>query len=455
MNVLIAFFITVVVIALIARLYVVNDKMIQFYSKGLDSNFKLSEINTLWKLAKKTELEDPVSLFISFNILNNCIAQIITEARQNGTSNSFKMQQFLTKLYDYRTRITLDAEGKKGMENTRHIDIGQRLRIILPGKGVFASKLLSNGENLIVTLPRQEDKKNHRYIVIEKDVWKSHNISVYFWRKGDAGYAFDTEVVDANVFQGQECLYLKHSEKLDRTQKRQSVRVPCNFYAQMYFIKEEVVDYNSVNTDDGFRCLLEDISEDGALIRIGGEGKPNIKIKLQFDLNGTFIMMYGVVRAVEYNKEINQARMHFECTHIEPAMRNSILAYVYNVLPDAEKEKNEALAASENDEKEDEMEKIVSGSQRSTDSGEDVVPVTVVDAQGTVLSTIQPEKKDGDAQSSNEVLQTKGSEHFGMGGYVEQKSEKLANPITPVVPVSPIDDSAVDLGSAMEFERNQ
>lgn len=349
MSSLIAFVIIVALVAIFARIYVVNDAKIKFYTKGMDSDFKLGEINTLWKLAKKTKLEEPISLFLSINVLNDCIAQIITEAKKNNTENSYQTQQFLSKLYKYRTRIALDHEGKKGLDDTRSLDAGQRLRIILPGKGVFASVVLNNGRELVVSLPRQEDKKNKRFVVLEGEMWEDHHISVYFWRKGDAGYAFDTEVFGAGVFQGQDCLFLRHSSKLDRAQKRQSVRCVCNIYAQMYMIKSEVVDYNAVDTEEGYRCLLEDISEDGAMIRIGGIGKANARIKLQFQLQDTFIMMYGVIRAVEYNKVIDQSRLHFECTHIDPTMRNAILSYVYNVIPENEKEINEALMASEED----------------------------------------------------------------------------------------------------------
>ncbi|HAK69325.1 MAG TPA: hypothetical protein DCM57_06655 [Treponema sp.] len=349
MKILIAFLIVVAVLALIARLYVANDKKIQFFAKGLDSNFRFSEIQTLWKLAKKTEIEDPLSLYVSVAVLNTCIAQVINDAKEKNTDKSFQVQQFLTKLYDYRTRIALDTEGKRGIEDTRSLDPGQRVRIILSGKGVFAAKILTNGRELVISRPRQQDKKTKRYIIPECEMWIGHRVSVYLWRKGDACYAFDSTVFDAGVFQGQDCLFLNHSDKLVRTQKRQSVRCSCEIYAQMYMIKSAVTDYNAVNTEPGFKCLLEDISEDGAMIRIGGQGKTNVQIKLQFEVNDTFIMMYGVVRAVEYNKDIDQSRLHFECTHIEPAMKNAVLTYVYNVLPQEQKEIHEAITETESD----------------------------------------------------------------------------------------------------------
>ncbi len=424
MSSLIAFIIIVAVVAIFARIYVVNDAKIKFYTKGMDSDFKFSEINTLWKLAKKTKLEEPISLFLSTNVLNDCIAQIISEAKKNNTENSYQTQQFLSKLYKYRTRITLDHEGKKGLEDTRSLDVGQRLRIILPGKGVFASVVLNNGREIVVSLPRQEDKKNKRFTVLEGEMWEDHHISVYFWRKGDAGYAFDTEVFSAGVFQGQDCLFLRHSNKLDRAQKRQSVRCVCNIYAQMYMIKSEVVDFNAVDTEEGYRCLLEDISEDGAMIRIGGIGKANARIKLQFELQDTFIMMYGIIRAVEYNKVIDQSRLHFECTHIDPTMKNAILSYVYNVIPENEKEINEALIASEED-----------------SYNEEELPSGVVIDINPDYSTAVPENKNADEVPP---ANTEDKPDSDASSTVESEPEKL-NKSAPKPKLNPAIDPSVEI----------
>ncbi len=415
MNIFIAFLITVAIIALVARLYVLNDKKIQFYAKGLDSNFKFAEISTLWKLSKKAKLDDPIALYVSLSEFNNCILKYIEDEKAKGTDKSFQTQQFLTKLYDYRTRIALDTDGKRGLESTKSLNLGQKLRIILPGKGVFSAKVLSNGNDLIVTRPVQEDKKNHRFNMPECEMWIGHSVSIYFWRKGDAGYAFDTTVFEAGIFQGHDCLFMRHSDKLDRIQKRQSIRCECNIYAQMYIIKTAVVDYNTVNTEEGYRCLLEDISEDGALIRIGGVGKSNVQIKLQFNLNDTFIMMYGVVRAVEYNKDIDQSRLHFECTHIEPAMKNAVLSYVYAVIPQDQKERTQALMESEKDSTED------SRTQVSTDEIVKSAEKNVEDAAKTVQIAQDSQKSKETNESEGKKSEGKdeansGTTYFGMGG---------------------------------------
>jgi c-di-GMP-binding flagellar brake protein YcgR len=188
-------------------------------------------------------------------------------------------------------------------------------------------------------------------------------MSVYLWRKDDAAYVFDTYVRENTMFNGKSVLCLSHTDNLLRTQKRRSVRCECHIYAQMYIIKSETADLKSMETQPGLKCLLEDISEDGALIKIGGKGVSNLHIKLQFTIGESFIVMSGFVRGVEYDEEKNQSKLHFECTYIDTPMKNAILSYVYNVIPEEEKEIIQAMDLAEKDEKNRESQNSDSSSQ--------------------------------------------------------------------------------------------
>ncbi len=339
--------ITVALILILVKLYQIFKEKIHFFASGNQNGFKLGEINLLWKLAQECSLEEPDSLYISVPTLNRAITNYITAARENGTEETEKVQTFLTKLYDYRTKINLDHENKKGIESTKYLDNGQRLRIILPGSGVFKSVILNNGYELTIKLPTQDN-----IIKVQGENWINRDISVYLWRKGDANYVFDTRVTNSGVFQGQAVLYLAQTNDLLRTQKRRSVRSECNLSAHMFFLQPDERDFNEISDEStGYRCLLEDISEDGAMIRIGGMGKVDSQIKLQFKIGENLIMMFGIVRAVEYNKKFNQSRLHFECIHLEQEMKNRILSFVYNILPPEEKDVFDALIQTEEDEK--------------------------------------------------------------------------------------------------------
>mgnify|MGYP002515668964 FL=1 len=215
---------------------------------------------------------------------------------------------------------------------------------MLKGSGVFSSEVLNNASEIAARLPLQKNT-----LKMPGEDWIGKNVSVYLWRKGDAGYVFDTKVTDSGVFHGQNVIYLAQSSKMERAQKRRSVRSECSIPAHLYFITSEITDFTALEVEPGYKCILEDISEDGAMVRVGGKGESNVQIKLQFEIDGKQIVMFGIVRAVEYNAKVNQSRLHFECLHIEKNMRNAILNYVYKIVPEDKKEVIEAVAMSEQD----------------------------------------------------------------------------------------------------------
>lgn len=366
MYILISIIITVSILLAIAGLYSVFKQRIEFYITGLDQKFTISDLNLLWNVSQLCDLDYPKALFWSMPSLTKCMAQITSQAAANGTENDPKTQALITKLFDYRTKLQNQTDDKKGVESTMYLDKDQKLRIILPGKGVFSSKILNNGKELIISVPRQKD-----LIPISAEDWVGKFVSVYLWRKGDARYVFDSTVTGHGLFLGESSISLQHSSNLIRTQKRKAVRAKCEIQANLYIIKSEKIDYNAVETQNGYKCLIEDISEAGALIRIGGKGVSNVQIKLQFNIQNMLIIMFGVVRTVEYNEASNQSLLHFECIHLDQTMKNEVLGFVYNMLPDREKEVYEALKLTDSDEIEagdQGLEAVTQGSEDSLTS---------------------------------------------------------------------------------------
>lgn len=345
---LLGIIITLSILIALAALYTVFKPRIQFTVTGLDSGFSFSDVNMLWDVAQICELDQPNSLFYSMPALTKCMTQISNQAQSEGTDQSAKIQKLMSKLFDYRTKIQNDSDDKKGLTSTKSLDKGQTLRIILPGKGVFVSEIVNNGSQLVISIPKQKG-----IIPISGDEWVGKVISVYLWRKGDARYVFDTTVLQHGLFLGKSAIYLKHSVNLVRTQKRKSVRAKCKIYGTLYIMKKNSEDMTTIETKNGYRCLIEDVSESGALIRIGGKGAENVKIKLQYSIQNKLILMAGVIRTVDFNEAKNQSLLHFECTNIDPIMRNEVLSFVYNMLPENEKEVLEAISQTEDDFKQD------------------------------------------------------------------------------------------------------
>lgn len=320
-----------------------ND-FIKFLAIGLDSGFKLKEIIVLYQAASFTDLPDPCALYISVPALNSCITHIIADSQNDNTINSIKIQRLLEKLYKFRTEIELDPKNANGMKTTKSIRPGQKLRIVLSGFGVFSSKVVNSGRELCISLPMQKNS-----VMLTGSEWVGRTLRVYLNRPGDAGYVFNSNVVKSGAFNGSTVLMLEHTEELFRSQKRKSVRCACNIIAQLYIPNSDSMNYLGIETSPGLKCLLEDISDTGALIRIGGKGQKNAKIKIQFLLGEEIIVMFGLVRAVEYNATTNQSRLHFEALGLPQKTKNIILSYVYNVMPQDEKDEFDAINLAEQD----------------------------------------------------------------------------------------------------------
>ncbi len=333
-SVLLIIFIVILVIIGVLRLISIFSEKIAFYAKGRENGFRFSETGIIWKTIRKLGILDPLSLYDSIPTLNRVIAMVLSEIRRGGAVASGG-QVLVSKLNKLRTRVALEGDESSHIQTTAALESGQRLSVIFPGRGVYASVVMNNGRRIEIELPKKVLKMGTatKSEILPPNQWRGKLVTVYMWRKGDACYAFDTTVDDTGTFDGKPCIMLNHTSKLDRIQKRQAVRCECSIDATLFVIKSSEIAYTKVDADaDGTPCCLADISESGALIRLPGKGKGNTRIKIQFLLGSIQIMMFGVVHSVEYDKDKNESKLHFECTYTEDEMRNTLLNYIYGKI---------------------------------------------------------------------------------------------------------------------------
>ena len=345
-------FITIIVIIvlliILIRMSVVFKEKVQFYARGLELQFSFAELKMLWKLSRYCSIEAPTMLYESVKALDSAIARLIETSKTAGTLEMPETQNFLSRLYAYRTKVEIDGQKFRGITSSKSLDTGQKLNILLPGQGVFTSEVVNNAKDLVVSVPKKSGA-----IIITGEKWIGKQLSVYLWRKGDAGYVFDTRVVTAGSFLSRSVLSLAHSDRLERMQKRKSVRCECKIPVDLYILNPaefSSINYSAVETLPGYNAELLDISESGALVKVGGRGYEKMGIKLQFEILGKCILMYGIVQSVDFKEKENYSLLHFECTHLDSAMRNEILGYVYKIVPMSQKEQLDAMEMTEKDE---------------------------------------------------------------------------------------------------------
>ncbi len=320
-------------------------QLIEFYSIGFDSGFSFSQMKLVWKLGKMAEVEDPTVLFWSVPAINRAIALVVQMANNVGSINDPHTAELLNRFYAYRSKIELDPPLKTGLKNTAFIRPGQRFRIVLPSNGIFYSMVLANDSIITITYPEPVKPQYRCYD------WSKKKITVYFWRKNDAGYIFDTFVHGVGHYHGRPVLFLEQTSNLQRSQKRRSIRCPCSIMADLYLLSNpHTSNVKTIELEPGIKCLIEDLSEDGALIRIGGKGVEGMPVKLQFKLGDKTIVMSGAVRSVEFNQKMNQSRLHFQASGVDELTRQIVSMYVYSVIPEEQKEDFDSISLDEDGE---------------------------------------------------------------------------------------------------------
>jgi len=305
---------------------------LQFYAKGKDAGFSFREVELLRQLASKSNLEDPSSLFWSQNQLDQCLRSLVRSMHLSGGVADQANQDFLSKLYDFRKKIEMEKPRiKNGISNSRQISDGQNLRVLVPGSGVFKSQIIKNTSGYLTVSRPTSGKISGTFS------WQGLKISVYFWREDDAGYVFDSEVIDEVFSKGISSLKIAHSDSLFRTQKRKSVRIKLHKSAFLYLLQNEEND-NRLELNPGLKCFLEDLSDTGCAVTIGGKAAAGLRVKIQFTLNNIAICMSGTVRSVEFKEDLNRSLLHIEADPLPIEIRNRILGEVFGMLPEDEED---------------------------------------------------------------------------------------------------------------------
>ena len=309
-----------------------SGSWIQFYKKGKEAGFNIRDMERLKQLATAAHIADPMTIFSSQKQFEIIIRSMVASARQSGEINDLPIQDFLSKLFDYCKKIGMASlENKVRISDSRQISEGQPLRILVAGTGVFKSEVVKNFGNYL-TISRPINSKMSTTMQ-----WDGTKISVYFWREDDAGYVFDTEVIDEVFSKGISSLKVRHNESLFRTQKRKSLRVKFNKAAFLYMVRD-IDNPHKLEKVPGLKCMLDDISDSGCAFRVNGQASEGLRLKVQFSLDRVPVCIPGTVRSVDYNQESNISLVHMEADPLPIGTRNHILCEVFDLLPEDDDE---------------------------------------------------------------------------------------------------------------------
>jgi hypothetical protein len=307
--------------------------VVEYYSRGKEVGFTMAEAKLILETSKQSGNKDPTSVLWTIRDLDHCIRSFTKRYKAEGKLKDRSTIAFMEKLYTFRNKLEFEQpKYKAGITNSRFINKDQRIKVLIDGIGVFSAVVLeSNERHLVISYP-----VGSRVPIGFQ--WKGSKVSIYFWRNEDAGYVFDTYVLEDLRIRDIPVLQIGHSNSLFRTQKRKSLRMRARIPAYLYLLTRIEGAFEKPERVPGLKCILQDFSEDGASILIGGKTKPNILIKIQFQIGEDLIVMSGTVCGTEYDAKKNQSLLHLEATHPSSRMLNTIRAHIYNVSDQADQQ---------------------------------------------------------------------------------------------------------------------
>lgn len=327
----VAFVLVVTAYILVQRAGGLSFPWVQFYVRGKESGFTFGEVNLLRRVAIENKLKNPTSLFWSVKTLDRCIRSAIVGFRAHHTTEQPRNMEFLDKLFNFRRRVEFDQpKYRLGISSTRGINPGQTFKITPPGGGVFIAKLIENNRRYIaLTYPRgKSDSPGFS--------WRNQEIKLYFWRKEDAGYFFESKVIGDYIDRKVPIIHIAHSDNIVRAQKRTSVRREVHVPALLFPLRTINQANEMIEDSGGYRCKLMDISEDGAAVAIGGRAKAGLPVKIQAELNDEPVVLSGVIKSVDFKQRNHASILHIQGQRASVGMRVRILTYVYGLFDKGE-----------------------------------------------------------------------------------------------------------------------
>ncbi|MDR2489889.1 MAG: PilZ domain-containing protein [Spirochaetaceae bacterium] len=304
-----------------------NISWLDFFAKGKDSGFKNSEIKLLFDLAKQSNMEHPAALFWSHVQMDGCIRHIVQQYRSAGTFFMDENKFFLEKLFNFRKKMEMEKpKWRRGISKTTEISEMQIFQAVAGQHGMFKTKLIKNTPAEMIV-----ERPNSSSLPVRLS-WIGLRLQIYFWRQDDAAYFFETVVTEENFSGNIPVLKLLHTDTLERTQSRKSIRASTNKNARIFMFDTDNTEEKSVSK--GIKCRLKDLSEEGCAVLVGGRAEETFKLILQFSIDKMQINIVGVVTKIDYNEDDNTSILHIQSDVIPIDIRNIIHCVVFGIIDD-------------------------------------------------------------------------------------------------------------------------
>ncbi len=304
-----------------------NITWYSFYKLCKIRSLNYKESILLEKVITIGSIVNPLTAFSNIKLLDSILHGYIDLIR-NSAVNEAQREIIISKLMSIRRKFEFSLpKYKKGIKNTYSLRNDQRMRLALPEVGYFFSNVIDRQASYIIcSFPEGHNS--------DRINWKGKTLNAYFWRENDAGYSFNSEVVGELKGKDLRAIFIEHSEKLSRNQKRRFLRVSCGvpvFIRPIEISIENSQKVAKVSSTIKFNGVITNISGNGMAIEVSSDIKGGTFVRLEFSFEGKEkLRLIAKVKGTKTQKKENgYYRINLQFAKIDIKTRNNILLYVY------------------------------------------------------------------------------------------------------------------------------
>jgi hypothetical protein len=100
--------------------------------------------------------------------------------------------------------------------------------------------------------------------------------------------------------------------------------------AFLYLAMEDEQSHEPENRP-GLKCYVEDLSDTGCAVTVGGKAETDLRVKVQFALDEAVLCMTGIVRSLNFDEITGRSLLHIEAEPMPIEMRNLIYGEVFDM----------------------------------------------------------------------------------------------------------------------------
>jgi len=291
--------------------------------------FEKSDLEVLVRCGEALSLNNADRFVRDVKVLINNLKKYIQYLYENKSEEERLNEVF--KVLMVRAKIQRYAiDNKTGLKDISKIEQGEKLTVAIPGNKYFKSVMGEKTKDYFVCSYPLEDPN------LLEIQWKNLKTRVFFSKKSDAQYLFDSVILEAYGKGSHGILRIKNPSKILKKQRREFPRIECLIQAATFpvTILEKGKSWRvKIDENRKYYAEIRNISAGGFALLTDAIFETDEFIKVDFTLFDKNETVLAQVIRFSHEEKIGRNMVGLKIIKIQPSTKVAILLYTFDYFP--------------------------------------------------------------------------------------------------------------------------